>query len=147
MIQIEKDKKPYLTSFLRSVVVETLINTTVDVVIVLLDQHEQRLATLGNHARIFILERLGNTTENLAALGNSLLNLLSTTTRGIISLVLDMKEWQEEDQLHTSPTLKARPEMEQRQRMTRSEKTPTACLRTIGYMLLSDLRTIFSVYR
>ena len=89
--------KTYLTSFLRSVIVKTLINTTVDVVIVLFDQHEQRLATLSNHTGIFILERLGHATENLTALGNGLLNLLGTTTRGIISLVLDMKCWQEED--------------------------------------------------
>ena len=121
-------------------VIKTLVDTAINVIVILFDQHEQRLAALSHHTRIIILKRFSNTTEDFAALRNRLLDLLGTTARGIISLILEMMVKQE------ICTLKARPEMEQRQRIPRREKTLTACLRTIGYMFFRDLRTILSVY-
>ena len=87
--------KRYLTSLLGSVVIKALINTAVNVIVVLLNKHEQRLAALSHHTRIIILKRFSNTTKDFAALRNCLLDLLGTTTRGVISLILEMMVKQE----------------------------------------------------
>jgi len=49
------------------VVIKALVDTAVNVVIVLLNQHEERLTALSHHTRIIILKRFSNTTENFTA--------------------------------------------------------------------------------
>lgn len=80
------------SSFFTSMIVESFINTAIDVSIVLLNQHIEWLATFGNHTRIRIKKGFSNTTENLTAFSDCFLNLLSSTTRGIISFILLMRE-------------------------------------------------------
>ena len=76
-------------------VIKALINAAINVIVVLLNKHEQRLAALSHHTRIIILKRFSNTTKDFAALRNCLLDLLGTTTRGVISLILEMMVKQE----------------------------------------------------
>ena len=89
-LEVERDAQRDLTRLLAGVVVEPFVDAAVDVGVVLLDEHVERLAALRHHARVGILEGLRHATQNLTTLGDGLLDLLGATTRRVERLILPL---------------------------------------------------------
>lgn len=112
---MERGERRDLASFLTGVVVEALVDAAVDVGVVLLDEHVERLAAFRHYARVGVLKGFRHAAQHLTTLGDGLLDLLGATTRRVERLVLRSRR-------KATPTLKASPEREHRQRRARREK-------------------------